>query len=79
MFCFRFVLNTSIELPHDVGVNALLFQPGDPFGEQIPLVVTTGKDERFKLWSMIEPTSVYSMQTLSHKTILKLYQLQIKS
>ena len=42
-------------------MNSLLFQPGDSFGETNPFVVTTGKDEQFKLWNLMEPTSLHSM------------------
>ncbi|KAK2582531.1 hypothetical protein KPH14_004825 [Odynerus spinipes] len=53
-----FALNTSVELPHEVGVNALQFQPNTLFRDDNPLVVTTGKDKKFKLWSLTESTSV---------------------
>ncbi|XP_011870474.1 PREDICTED: WD repeat-containing protein 75 [Vollenhovia emeryi] len=47
-----FVLNTSIELPHENGVNALHFQPDTTFDDGEWLAVTTGKDDKFKLWSL---------------------------
>ncbi|KAI4488078.1 hypothetical protein M0804_004926 [Polistes exclamans] len=54
-----FTLNTSVELPHELGVNALQFQTNSLFGDEDPLVVTTGKDKKFKLWNLVEPTSIY--------------------
>jgi NET1-associated nuclear protein 1 (U3 small nucleolar RNA-associated protein 17) len=57
------VLNTSIELPHENGINALHFQPDTIFDDE-ELVVTTGKDNKFKLWNLgkastIESTYIY--------------------
>ncbi|XP_031836889.1 WD repeat-containing protein l(2)05287 isoform X2 [Nomia melanderi] len=52
-----FSLNTSIELPHEGGVNALHFQP--TFDEDGMLAVTTGRDKKFKLWHLVESTSMY--------------------
>lgn len=49
---FRFVLNTSIELPHENGVNALQFQPNTTFDDGEWLTITTGKDNKFKLWNL---------------------------
>ncbi|KZC09641.1 WD repeat-containing protein 75, partial [Dufourea novaeangliae] len=54
-----FSLNTSIELPHEGGVNALQFQPTTLLDEDGPLVVTTGRDKKFKLWHLDESTSMY--------------------
>ncbi|XP_017756050.1 PREDICTED: WD repeat-containing protein 75 [Eufriesea mexicana] len=54
-----FALNTSIELPHDGGVNALHFQPSTLFDENGALAVTTGMDRKFKLWHLVEPSSIY--------------------
>ncbi|XP_076285922.1 WD repeat-containing protein l(2)05287 [Lasioglossum baleicum] len=53
-----FSLNTSIELPHEGGVNALRFQP-ITFDEDGILAVTTGRDKKFKLWHLVESTSMY--------------------
>ncbi|KAL6434766.1 hypothetical protein ACFW04_005163 [Cataglyphis niger] len=47
-----FILNTSIELPHENGVNALHFQPNTIFDDEEWLAVTTGKDNKFKLWNL---------------------------
>ncbi|EZA57753.1 WD repeat-containing protein [Ooceraea biroi] len=47
-----FVLNTSIELPHEDGVNTLQFQPNTTFDDEEWLAVTTGKDNKFKLWNL---------------------------
>lgn len=52
-------LNSSIELPHEDGVNALSFQPITD--EDNVLAVTTGKDDKFKLWNLMEPShSMYN-------------------
>ncbi|XP_003394578.1 WD repeat-containing protein 75 [Bombus terrestris] len=55
----QFALNTSIELPHDGGVNALHFQPCMLFGDEGALAVTTGRDRKFKLWHLVEPSSLH--------------------
>ncbi|XP_076674924.1 WD repeat-containing protein l(2)05287 [Andrena cerasifolii] len=54
-----FALNTSIELPHEGGVNALRFQPSTPFDDDGTLAVTTGRDKKFKLWNLVESSSTY--------------------
>ncbi|XP_053988404.1 WD repeat-containing protein 75 [Hylaeus anthracinus] len=52
-----FTLNTSIELPHEGGINALHFQPSTPFDEEEALAITTGRDKKFRLWHLIESSS----------------------
>ncbi|KAG9433300.1 WD repeat-containing protein 75 [Apis mellifera carnica] len=54
-----YALNTSIELPHEGGINALHFQPSTLFDEDEALAVTTGKDKKFKLWHLVEPLSMF--------------------
>ncbi|XP_043271275.1 WD repeat-containing protein 75 [Venturia canescens] len=54
-----FTLNTSIEFPHEVGVNALKFQPNSPLDDDDLFAVTVGKDKKFKLWNLFEPTSIH--------------------
>ncbi|XP_074094761.1 WD repeat-containing protein l(2)05287 [Cotesia typhae] len=54
-----FSLNTSIELPHEYGVNALQFQPRTSFDEEDVLAVTTGEDNKFKLWNLSQASSIY--------------------
>ncbi|XP_058803297.1 WD repeat-containing protein 75 [Phymastichus coffea] len=49
----NFVLNTSIELPHENGVNALKFKPKTSLGDEEQFVVTVGKDKKFKMWQLI--------------------------
>lgn len=56
---YSFELNTSIELPHNYGVNALQFQPNTTLDGDNVLAVTTGKDNQFKLWNLVEPSSIY--------------------
>ncbi|XP_001602638.1 WD repeat-containing protein 75 [Nasonia vitripennis] len=51
-----FILNTSIELPHEKGVNALKFRPKSLNNNQ-QFVVTVGKDDKFKVWHLAESTS----------------------
>ncbi|KAL6257883.1 hypothetical protein P5V15_011482 [Pogonomyrmex californicus] len=53
-----FVLNTSIELPHENGVNALHFQPDTTFDDGEWLAVTTGKDSKFKLWNLRKSSTI---------------------
>ncbi|XP_034952494.1 WD repeat-containing protein 75 [Chelonus insularis] len=54
----KFTLNTAIELPHDVGVNALVFQPTVTLDGEHPLAVTVGKDKKFKVWNLAETNSI---------------------
>ncbi|XP_011502837.1 PREDICTED: WD repeat-containing protein 75 [Ceratosolen solmsi marchali] len=46
----NFVLNTSIELPHEFGVSAVKFRPKSSLGDNEQFVITVGKDNKFKLW-----------------------------
>ncbi|XP_046621539.1 WD repeat-containing protein 75 [Neodiprion virginianus] len=54
-----FVLNTSIEYPHNGAVNALQFQPMALLSSDELAVVTTGADKKYKIWRLVEPTSIY--------------------
>ncbi|KAK1133746.1 hypothetical protein K0M31_011541 [Melipona bicolor] len=54
----QYALNTSIELPHEGGVNALHFQPCLLFDDGT-LAITTGRDKKFKLWHLVEPSSTH--------------------
>lgn len=56
----RYELNTSIELPHENGVNDLRFQSNRSFDESNAFAITTGQDKLFKLWTLVSPTSIYS-------------------
>ncbi|XP_071651739.1 WD repeat-containing protein 75 isoform X1 [Temnothorax longispinosus] len=58
-----FVLNTSIELPHENGVNALYFQPDTTFDDGEWLAVTTGKDNKFKLWNLGKSSTIENKET----------------
>jgi NET1-associated nuclear protein 1 (U3 small nucleolar RNA-associated protein 17) len=52
-----FCLNTSVELPHIGGVSSVGFQPTtDP---QQQLAVTAGRDLKFRIWSLVESSSIY--------------------
>ncbi|KAJ8680540.1 hypothetical protein QAD02_016327 [Eretmocerus hayati] len=60
----NFLLNTSIELPHEKGVNALKFKQMTSVNyedDEDQFVVTVGKDCKFKLWYLVE--SEYSQDT----------------
>ncbi|KOX68688.1 WD repeat-containing protein 75 [Melipona quadrifasciata] len=54
----QYALNTSIELPHEGGINALYFQPCLLFDDGT-LAITTGRDKKFKLWHLVEPSSTH--------------------
>ncbi|XP_033232110.1 WD repeat-containing protein 75 [Belonocnema kinseyi] len=54
-----FVLNTSIEFPHENGINALKFQPNTSLTGYNHFAVTSGKDKKFKLWNLVDPESSY--------------------
>nr|XP_002741255.2 PREDICTED: WD repeat-containing protein 75-like [Saccoglossus kowalevskii] len=56
-----FVLNTSIESPHQDKVTAMCFRPANnkinPSGT--PMAVTSSKDNKFKIWILIDDTDIY--------------------
>ncbi|GLV34579.1 lethal (2) 05287 [Carabus blaptoides fortunei] len=52
-----FSLNTSVELPHELGVNGLEFQPVATTEEL--LCATTGNDGLFKIWNLVDTTDIY--------------------
>ncbi|KRT84504.1 WD40 domain-containing protein [Oryctes borbonicus] len=53
----NFCLNTSIEYPHEDKVLDVVFQPtGDDFEL---LCITVGRDKKFKVWKLIEVSTVY--------------------
>ncbi|XP_014214373.1 WD repeat-containing protein 75 [Copidosoma floridanum] len=49
-----FTLNTSIEYPHEVGVNALKFRPKSSLGNDEEYAISVGQDEKFKLWYLTD-------------------------
>ncbi|XP_049810920.1 WD repeat-containing protein 75 [Schistocerca nitens] len=51
-------LNTAIELPHKSTVYALEFQPS-AISNRL-LAVTTGDDQKFRIWGLTENSSLYS-------------------
>ncbi|XP_011308970.1 WD repeat-containing protein 75 [Fopius arisanus] len=51
-----FSLNTCIELPHELGINALGFQPSGSLDGEGIAAVTTGRDRKFKIWGIVEGT-----------------------
>lgn len=53
----RFVLNTSIEYPHEKGINSLEFQSSSNALDL--LCATSGNDEQFKIWSLADTTNIY--------------------
>ncbi|XP_011056912.1 PREDICTED: WD repeat-containing protein 75 isoform X1 [Acromyrmex echinatior] len=58
-----FILNTSIELPHENGINALHFQPDTTFDDGDWLAITTGRDNKFKLWNLRKSSIVENKET----------------
>lgn len=52
-----FILNTSIEYPHELGVNGLEFQPTATTEDL--LCASTGNDNQFKIWSLVDTTDIY--------------------
>lgn len=52
-----FCLNTSVELPHIGGVLSVGFQPSPDLQQQ--LAVTAGRDLKFRIWSLVESSSIY--------------------
>ncbi len=57
-FDFRYILNTSVDFPHNQHVNTLKFRPHcDP---NPVMAVSTSSDGKFKLWALIDDTDIYS-------------------
>uniref|UniRef100_T1JFS5 WD repeat-containing protein 75 second beta-propeller domain-containing protein n=1 Tax=Strigamia maritima TaxID=126957 RepID=T1JFS5_STRMM len=50
----NFSLNTTVELPHSLAVNALRFRPG----RAVPCCVSTSDDRRYKTWALVEDSDV---------------------
>ncbi|XP_014479883.1 PREDICTED: WD repeat-containing protein 75 isoform X2 [Dinoponera quadriceps] len=70
-----FTLNSSLELPHENGVNALQFQPNTlVFGDEEWFAVTTGKDNKCKLWNLVKPSNVQNTQEKTQRW--KLYAVR---
>lgn len=62
--CFHsdsFLLNTTVERPHDADVNALEFQPWQKNREgNNPVAVTASLDGKFKVWRYGDNFNNYS-------------------
>lgn len=57
-FFSSFELNTSIEYPHEISVNSILFQPLN--NDDNLRCVTVGDDKKFRVWQLMDFESVYS-------------------
>ena len=55
----EYELNTNVYLPHTDRVNSMKFKPGPG----IPLLVTSSRDTRFKLWTLLQSTDIYGENT----------------
>ena len=55
---FSYNLNTTVESPHSSKVETLKFRENSKNGSV--MAVTTCKDGKFKLWSLIDDTDIYS-------------------
>ncbi|XP_069839644.1 WD repeat-containing protein 75 isoform X2 [Dendropsophus ebraccatus] len=54
-----FVLNTTINLPHEDQVTSLAFQCGCDLEKGHPTLVTTGNDGLFKVWTLEDNSDTY--------------------
>ena len=59
---FSYILNTTVEQPHDQRVAALEFRPVSEVsdvGTELMLVTSSG-DGKFKTWLLVDDTDIYS-------------------
>ncbi|XP_075687390.1 WD repeat-containing protein 75 [Rhinoderma darwinii] len=54
-----FVLNTTINLPHEDQITSLSFQCGCDSEKDAPTLVTTGNDGLFKVWVLEDNSDIY--------------------
>lgn len=59
----RFVLNTSVELPHEESaITGIVFQPFTQLDDETqkdPCCVTIGEDKRFRIWNVVDTSNIY--------------------
>ncbi|RMC18385.1 hypothetical protein DUI87_04271 [Hirundo rustica rustica] len=60
-----FVLNTTINTPHDNHITDMCFRDMDELGDDSLILVTTGRDCVFKVWVMVEDTDPEAQQSVS--------------
>ena len=54
----RYTLNTNVDMPHTNEVHTLKFRP--PVKDRDLMAVTSSSDGKFKLWSIVDDTDIYS-------------------
>ena len=67
-YCFSYVLNTTVEQPHDQRVASLEFRPQSEtsaVGTEHMLVTSSG-DGKFKTWLLVDDTDIYSKNLFFH-------------
>ncbi|XP_044160604.1 WD repeat-containing protein 75 [Bufo gargarizans] len=57
-----FILNTTINLPHEDQITSLSFQSGCNSGKDFPTLVTTGNDGLFKVWVLEDNSDIYGQK-----------------
>jgi len=60
--CFRYVLNTTVEGPHEDYVHTLQMRPLSTSAspDRHHMAVTSSRDGKFKLWNLVDDTDIYS-------------------
>ncbi|KAM4626716.1 WD repeat-containing protein 75 [Discoglossus pictus] len=58
-----FVLNTTINMPHEDKITSLCFRTGGDSETEAPTLVTTGKDGRFKVWILTDNSDIYKQSS----------------
>ncbi|XP_013389673.1 WD repeat-containing protein 75-like [Lingula anatina] len=53
-----FVLNTTVDLPHSDVIHTLKFRSHGN-GSRTPLCLTTSRDGKFKIWTLVEDSDIY--------------------
>ncbi|XP_071977045.1 WD repeat-containing protein 75 isoform X2 [Engystomops pustulosus] len=54
-----FVLNTTINWPHEDQISSLSFKTGSDSDKDVPTLVTTGNDGLFKVWVLEDNSDIY--------------------
>uniref|UniRef100_A0A8C5Q9A3 WD repeat domain 75 n=1 Tax=Leptobrachium leishanense TaxID=445787 RepID=A0A8C5Q9A3_9ANUR len=55
-----FILNTTINMPHEGQITCLCFQNSE---KETPMLVTTGKDGLFKVWVLRDDSDIYKQSS----------------
>ncbi len=69
-FFSSYMLNTIVDRPHESSLGCLKLRPYNSTNVA-PLAVTVSRDRKFKLWTLIDDTDIYSKFELLTGAILQ--------